>query len=435
MDPYIVLIFFLILFFTAIFLGMPIGFAMALIGFAGASYFMTIGAGLSTLRTVPYTTGSKYEMSVIPLFVLMGEIAFRAGLSRDLYEGIHKILANVRGSLAMATIGGCAGFAAICGSSLATSATMGSVALPEMKKLKYNPKLATGSVAAGGTIGIMIPPSIGLVIYGTITDTSIGKLLLAGFMPGLLLTVLFMLTIFIIIRIKPNWGGRMTPSVSIKDRGSRSKGLGMIFVLFLIVIGGIYSGIFTPTEASGIGAFGAFIMMLIKGQANRHNLMQCFFHTGRTVGLIFCIMIGAFIFNYFMAVSNMPIELAGFVGGLPIPRLGILITILFFFMLLGCIMDAMAMLILTVPVFLPLLVHLGYDPIWFGVVVTLIGEIGLITPPIGLNVFVIRGVAPDVPMYDIFQGIIPFAVTALFCLVLLIAFPQIALFLPNTMSR
>jgi C4-dicarboxylate transporter DctM subunit len=434
MDLTVIALIALAVMFLLLFFGMPVGFSMALIAFCGAYYVAGQGAGFSIIRTFPYQYSSSYDMVVIPLFVLMGELAYRSRLSWDLYSGMNKLFGGIPGSLAMATVGGCAGFAAISGSSLATAATMGAVALPEMKKFNYNPKLATGSVAAGGTIGILIPPSIVLVVYALLTEQSIGKLFMAGFIPGLLEAVFYILTIFVITRIRPDWGPP-GPKVGLGERLTAFKNLWVPASLFVVVIGGIYLGVFTPTEAAAVGAFATFILMFVRRLASRQSIMDSLLSAGRTTGMIFAIMIGAMLLNYFLGITRLPMELATFISELQVPPLVVLLAILAIYLFLGCIMDSLAMILLTVPIFFPIIQKLGIDPIWFGILITRCVEIGLITPPIGLNVFVIAGVARDVPLYDIFRGILPFLAADILEVTLLITFPQIALYLPNTMFR
>jgi C4-dicarboxylate transporter DctM subunit len=434
MDLTVIALIALAVMFLLLFFGMPVGFSMALIAFCGAYYVAGQGAGFSIIRTFPYQYSSSYDMVVIPLFVLMGELAYRSRLSWDLYSGMNKLFGGIPGSLAMATVGGCAGFAAISGSSLATAATMGAVALPEMKKFNYNPKLATGSVAAGGTIGILIPPSIVLVVYALLTEQSIGKLFMAGFIPGLLEAVFYILTIFVITRIRPDWGPP-GPKVGLGERLTAFKNLWVPASLFVVVIGGIYLGVFTPTEAAAVGAFATFILKFVRRLASRQSIMDSLLSAGRTTGMIFAIMIGAMLLNYFLGITRLPMELATFISELQVPPLVVLLAILAIYLFLGCIMDSLAMILLTVPIFFPIIQKLGIDPIWFGILITRCVEIGLITPPIGLNVFVIAGVARDVPLYDIFRGILPFLAADILEVTLLITFPQIALYLPNTMFR
>jgi tripartite ATP-independent transporter DctM subunit len=411
---------------------MPIGFAMAMVGFGGVSYLIGVKPALSALGLIPYSTAAHYTLSVVPLFLLMGQFAFFSGLSRDAYYAAHRWLGHLPGGLAMSTIGGCAAFAAVSGSSLATAATMGVTALPEMRRYNYDPRLATGSIAAGGTLGILIPPSVAMVIYAVLTEESVGKLLIAGIFPGLLLAFLFMLTIYVMARRNPALGPR-APRASLRERFVALKGAWGITVLFLAVMGGIYGGLFTPTEAAAIGALGSFFFVLGRRENARRNIFESLRESGRVTAMIFAIIIGAMIFNQFLAVTRLPFELADWVGGLPLPRHGILVVILLIYVFLGMVMDTLAMILLTVPIVFPLVETLGFDLIWFGVIVVIMMEQALITPPIGMNVFVLAGVAKDVPMYTVFRGIVPFLIAMLVGLAIIIAFPQIATFLPNAM--
>jgi C4-dicarboxylate transporter DctM subunit len=421
MDPIVIGIIGIGILLILIFSRTQIGVAMGLVGFAGFAYLNGGAPALGILKIVPYATFSQYDLSVIPLFILMGALAFAAGLSEDLYRAVYTWLGHFRGGLAMATVGACACFAAISGSSLATAATLGAVALPEMKKYNYDPALATGSVAAGGSIGILIPPSVILIIYGIITQQSIGKLFLAGFIPGILEAVFYMITIAILTRINPRLGPR-GPQTHFRDKMAAFLKTWEVIVLFLLVIGGIYLGIFTPSEAAGVGAFGAFIFGLLR-----------LINTGGTTGMLFLIILGAMILGYFLSVARLPSELANFVSGLAVNRYIILLLVLVVFLLLGCVMDSMAIVLLTVPIFFPLIVHLGFDPIWFGILVVRLTEMGLITPPVGLNVYIIKGVS-DVPMETIFRGTIPFLIADACEVALLIAIPQLSLFLPSLMK-
>ena len=409
-----------------------IGIAMALIGFIGFSYLSGTKTALALFGMVPYATGSFYTLSVIPLFVLMGQFAFHSGMSEDIYKAVYRWLGHLPGGLAMATILGCAGFAAICGSSLATAATMGTVSLPEMKKYNYDRGLATGSIAAGGTLGILIPPSIGFVIYGILTEESIGKLLLAGIIPGIILTGLYMLTIYILCRIKPQMGppGEKT---SIKEASLSLLGTWRILLLFFIVMGGIYLGVFTPIEAAGVGALGAFLIATIRRRMGFPQILNCLQATMRTTAMIFLILIGAEIFSLFLSVSKLPMLLSEVIGALPLHRYIILLAILLLYVILGCVLDGIAMIILTIPILFPVIVKLGFDPIWFGVLMVIVLEMGLITPPVGMNVFIIKGVAPDVPIGVIFRGIVPFLFATLVALIVMLIFPEIALYIPTHM--
>ncbi len=412
---------------------MPIGFVMGLVGFVGFAYLSGLAGGLGVLRTVVYSTFADYNLSVIPLFILMGSFCFFAGLSKDLYDTVHSWLGQLRGGLAMATVGACAGFAAISGSSLATAATMGTVALPEMKRYKYDDRLATGAVAAGGTIGILIPPSVILILYGIITEQSIGKLFLAGFIPGMLEAVFYMVTIYALCKSSPLMGPP-GPKTSFTGKITSLKNTWIVLALFVLVIGGIYLGVFSPTEAAGVGAFGAFIFGLARRRLGWQAFKSSLVDTGKTTAMVFVIILGAMVLGYFLAVSRIPFVLADSVAALEVNRYVILVLILLVYLFLGCVMDSMAIMLLVTPIFFPLAISLGFNPIWFGILVTRVTEIGLITPPVGLNVYIIRGVAKDVPMQTIFWGIIPFLIADICHVALLIALPQLSLFLPGFMK-
>jgi C4-dicarboxylate transporter DctM subunit len=416
-----------------LFSGIHIGVVMGMIGFLGISYISGWDGGFAVLRTVPFTTFANYSMSVVPLFILMGAFCFYSGVSKELYDSVHKWLGQLRGGLAMATVGACALFAAISGSSLATAATMGSVALPEMKRYRYDPALATGSIAAGGTMGILIPPSIPLVIYGILTNESIGKLLLAGIIPGILEAFFYIITIYILCLWRP-YLGPPGPKSSLIDKVVSLKAIWAVIVLFILVIGGIYFGVFSPTEAAGVGSCGACVFGLMRKRLSWRNFQESITSSIKTTAMIFTIFLGAMILGYFFAVTRLPFEMASFIGGLPVNRYAILILILIVYLFLGCIMDSLAMILLTVPIFYPLIKTLGFDPIWFGIIIVRAMEIGMITPPVGLNVFIIKGVAQDVPMYTIFRGVVPFLIADLCHVTLLIAVPQLATFLPGLMK-
>ncbi|MBW1799488.1 MAG: TRAP transporter large permease, partial [Deltaproteobacteria bacterium] len=372
-------------------------------------------------------------ISVVPLFILMGSFCFYAGISQDLYRAIYRWIGHFRGGLALATVGACASFAAVSGSSLATAATMGTVALPEMKKYQYDDRLATGAVAAGGTIGILIPPSVILILYGIITEQSIGKLFLAGFIPGILEALFYMLTIYILTLYNPAMGPR-GPRTTLNQKLISLKDVWIVLVLFLIVIGGIYLGVFSPTEAGGIGAFGAFLFALGRGRMGWSNFYGSLIETGKTSAMIFIIVIGATLLGAFLAVTRLPYNLAETVSALPINRYVILVLVLLVYIFLGCIMDSMAMVLLTVPIFFPVATTLGFDPIWFGIIIVRVTEMGQITPPVGINVFVIKGVAGEVSMSTIFKGIMPFFIADICHVALLVSVPQLSLFLPGLLK-
>ncbi len=416
-----------------LFSGIPIGVAMGVTGVAGMLLVSGPQAALGLMERIPYDNTANYTLSVVPLFILMGSFCFYAGISQDLYRTLYRWIGHFRGGLAMATVAACAGFAAVSGSSLATAATMGTVALPEMKKYKYDDRLATGSVAAGGTMGILIPPSIILILYGVITEQSIGKLFLAGFIPGVLEAIFYMITIHLLVLWNPESGPR-GPRTTLSEKLFSVKDVWIVLALFLLVIGGIYLGVFSPTEAGGIGAFGALLFAMGRGRLRWKNFFGSLLETGRTSAMIFIIVIGATLLGAFLAVTRVPYELADTVAALPINRYTILILIIMVYILLGMIMDSMAMVLLTVPIFFPVITALNFDPIWFGIIIVRVTEIGQITPPVGINVFVLKGVAPEVPIETIFKGIMPFFIADLFHVALLVAVPQISLFLPSLLK-
>ncbi len=432
MSPEMVGIIGIVIMFLFLALRMYIGIAMAIVGFLGLWYLIGFDAAMGVLGITPLTEGSSYTLSVIPLFVLMGQFAFVSGISTDIYKTVYTWMGHLKGGLAMATVLACAGFAAICGSSLATGATMGMAAIPEMKKYRYDNRLSTGCVAAGGTLGILIPPSIGFIIYGILTEVSIGKLFMAGFIPGILLALLFIFTIFIQCAINPKMGPR-GDSTSFATKVKSLSGTWGMLLLFIIVMGGIYLGVFTPTEAAGVGAFGAFLISVAKGKMTWKKLVECLMESGKTTAMIFLIIIGANIFSTFLGLARLPMGLADFVAGLALPKTVILYAIILVFILLGCVMDCYAIMILTVPIIFPVIEALHFDPIWFGVLMVIVLEMGLITPPVGLNVFVLKSAAPEVPLTVIFKGIWPFLLSTLTLIILLTIFPMIALFLPSFM--
>ncbi len=416
--------------------GTPVAFCMGLVVFAGFIYLNGFQSGLGLITGIAYTTFADYGMSVIPLFVLMGSFCFYSDLTRDIYDTVHDWLGHVRGGLAVTTIGACAAFGAICGSSLATAVAMGTAAIPEMRRFKYDHGLAAGVVAAGGTIGSLIPPSVAFMVYGIITEQSIGKLFLAGIIPGILQAVLFIITIMVICRINPAIGPSM-PGTSLSQKLRSLNKIWIVLLLFLVVIGGLYKGVFSPTEAAGIGAFGAFIFAVAKRKLGWKGIKNSLDDTGKTTAMVFTILLGAMILNYFIAVTRLPVELSGMISDLELNRYLILGIVLFIYLILGCVMDTMAMMLLTVPILYPLLCGpggLGFDPIWFGVIIVWMCEMGMITPPMGLNVFVIKGVAKDIPMGTIFRGVVPFIVADIIGIVLLVTLPQLALFLPGMLK-
>jgi len=433
MSPLVVGIIGIVFMLALMALRMPIAITMMVTGFAGAMYLMGPKAALSGLGTIPFAQTAHYTLSTIPMFVLMGQFVYYSGISHDLFDTFHKWLGRFPGGLAMATFGACAGFAAACGSSVAGAATMGSVALPEMEKLNYDKKLAAGTVAVGGTLGILIPPSTGFILYGILAEQSISKLFMAGILPGIMLTVFLITTVFIKAKLNPDIAPRAV-GVGWKEKFTSLKGLAPILILFVISIGGLYAGVFTPTEAGGVGAFGAFIIGMFRKQFRWKGIVNSARDTVRTTCMIFAIVIGAMVFSYFLAITRLPIALADFVSTLPLPALGIMIIILLVYLVLGCFMDAFAMLIITIPIFFPAVLAMGFDPIWFGVILVMMIETAMITPPVGMNVYVISGVAPHIPLEDIFRGILMFMPAMIIAVLMLLFFPQIALLLPGTMG-
>lgn len=415
-------------------LRMPVGIAMMLVGLLGFGALNGWGPALAMLGGEPFVIATNYELIVIPLFVLMGNFATVSGMSRDLYAAAYVWFGHWRGGLASATIAACAGFAALSGSSVAAAVTMGKVALPEMRAYRYDPRLATGAIAAGGTLGILIPPSTGFVIYAILTEESIGRLFLAGVFPGLLLTALFILSIFVQTRFRPRLGPP-GPASPVRDRIRAVRQASAMIGIVALTIGGIYAGLFTPTEAAGVGAFLSLLLALVRGRLSWGSLSSLSLESVRTTALVFLILVGAHIFNPFLALTHIPTDLAELLVGMELPRLAVLAILLAAYIVLGMFLEGFAMLVLTLPIVHPIILTLGYDPIWFGVVMVIVLEMGLISPPVGVNVFVVKGIAQDVPMTQIFAGILPFWIAMAACLAILVAFPDIALFLPDTMIR
>ncbi len=415
-----------------LFSNMPVGFVMGFLGLLGFSYVRGLEPGLNLLAIDVFEVFSSYGLTVIPLFVFMGQIAFHSGISRRLYDSAYVLLGNRRGGLAMATVGACAGFSAISGSTNATAATMATVTLPEMKRYKYDMSLATGTVAAAGSLGILIPPSVIFIVYGILTEQSIGKLFAAGIFPGILLSILFLLTIYLRVLKNPSLAPP-GPKTSLREKIKSFAGVLETLLIFGLVMGGIFFGIFTPTEAAAVGALLTIIISIIRRQLSWKGFIESLADTTRISCMVMVIVTGAVIFGHFMAVTRVPYDLAGWVSNLPLPNFAIMGVIILVYLFGGCFMDALAMIMLTIPIFFPVAQALGYDPIWFGVVIVLITEMGVITPPVGVNVYVVYGVAKDVPLEVIFRGVFPMLLALLICNIILLVFPQIALFLPGLM--
>jgi tripartite ATP-independent transporter DctM subunit len=424
----------ILLLFLLLAMRMQIGFAFATVGFLGFAVLAAWKPSFSLMGLEPFKIGGSYGLTVIPLFILMGQFANYSNMGAEAYRTAHRWIGSLPGGLAMATIVASAGFAAISGSSLASAATLGMVAIPEMKRFKYGDALATGCVAAGGTLGILIPPSTVMIIYGILTEQPIGTLFIAGILPGVILTLLFMITVYVQARMRPEIGPP-GPRYPFREKFYSLKEPWGIILLFLIVIGGLYTGWFTPTEAAGVGAFGAFVIILVKRRLTWDVLKNSLAQTTRTTAMVFLILIGAHIFGYFLTLTQIPHQLSALAVEAGLNRYIIMALLVVAYMILGCIMEGLAIMVLTIPIVYPMILGLGFDPIWFGIMITLVMEMSLITPPIGVNVFIISGLVKDVPMYTIFRGTLPFFVTMIFFAVLLVIFPEMALFLPRAMGK
>ena len=411
-------------------LRVPIAFAMMLVGFGGFAALSGTAPALALLSQDLFDTFTSYPLSVIPMFILMGSFAYASGISERLFATTYAWVGGLRGGLTIATVLACAGFAAICGSTAATAATMGKIALPEMKRYGYDDTLATGAVAAAGTLGILIPPSTVFIVYALLTEESIGKLFIAGIVPGILLTLLFIATVALLCASNPRLGPP-GPATSIAQKVKATRGIVEALLLFALAIGGLMLGWFSPTQAGAIGAGGALAI----GLARRKLTWRSFVDAGReglgTSCMVMFIIAGAIVFGHFMAVSKIPFTLADWVGELPLPRMAIMAVIIVIYFIGGFFMDSMALIVVTLPIFYPVVRKLGFDPIWFGVMIVMLCEMGVITPPVGVNVFVIKGIAPDVPLHRIFRGIFPFLGAIVVLTVLILFVPGIVTFLPG----
>jgi len=411
---------------------MPVGFVMALVGVVGFGFLVSSNAAMNMMVKDLFQVFGSYNLTVIPLFILMGQIAFHAGISSRLFNVAYKFIGHWPGGLAIATIGACTGFAAICGSTNATAATMAAVTLPEMKKYHYKDSLATGVVAAGGSLGILIPPSVIFIVYGLMTEQSIGKLFMAGILPGLMLSCLFSMAVMIWTHLKPEIAPR-GPNFTLKEKFVSLSGLIETLLLFMMVMGGLFFGIFTPTEAGAVGAFGTLLIAIARRKIDFRGFIQSLVETARISCMILMVVAGATIFGHFLAITRIPFDIANWVSGFQLPPFAIMGIIILIYLIGGCFIDALALIMLTVPIFYPVIGSLGFDPIWFGVIIVLITQIGVITPPVGINVYVVSGVAKDVPLHVIFKGIFPLFFALLLGTFILVLFPQIAIFLPGLM--
>ena len=411
---------------------MPIGLVMGAVGFAGLVYLRGFDIAFNNLAITAFGSTITYALTVLPLFLLMGQVTVMADMSKDIYSATYKWFGHLPGGLAIATTAACSGFAAICGDAITATATMATVALPQMRKYNYSMEHASGCIAAGGTLGVLIPPSIILILYGVITEQSIGSLFIAGLLPGIVLALLYILVSIVMCTISPKHGPR-GPKFSFIEQLAEFKHVWGIIILFALIIGGIYTGIFTPTEAGAIGAFGAFIILLIKRKFTGKNIYSALLETMRLMGFIFLILIGAIIFSVFLSLSQMPFALTDFMIGLGLPPVGTMLIIVLIFIVFGCFIDSLALVLLFTPIFFPVITSIGFDPLWFGVIIVIVMQQGMMTPPIGMSCFIINAVDKDVPLSTVFRGVLPFWGVTIVIIILLIAFPQIALFLPGIM--
>jgi C4-dicarboxylate transporter, DctM subunit len=432
MSPDVVAVTGFVTLFTLMLLRVPVGMAMGLVGVTGFGFLVGGAPALKLVGQTSMRTVTDYTFGIIPMFLLMGAFVSNSGMSRELFRAANSFVGHFRGGLGIATIAACGGFAAISGSSVATAATFSTVAYPEMRRYGYPQSFATGTIAAGGTLGAMLPPSTVLAVYGLITEQDIGQLFIAGIVPGLIAGSMYMMTIVLIGLVRPNYlpAGKRS---SWTQRLESLRDVWATLLLFAFVIGGLYGGLFTPTEAGGMGAGGAFIIGVLRGRLSRADIRRSLLQATRTAAAVFTVLIGALLFGYFLTVTQTPQKVTAFLTGLGVGRYGVLALIMLMYLVLGCLMDALAMIILTIPIIFPVIKQLGFDPIWFGVIIVMTVELGLIHPPVGMNMFVIKSVVEDVKISTIFYGVIPFILTDLVRLLLLISFPILATYLPSRM--
>lgn len=432
MAPHLVAIIGLIFLFVLMALRMPVSFAMILAGFIGNAYMISTNAALYMLATNVWGQLSSYGLSVIPLFVFMGQLAYHSGITERLYDAAYKWIGRLPGGLAGTTILSSAGFAAICGSNSATSATMGAIALPEMKHYNYDPALSTGSVAIGGTLGVVIPPSVVLIIIAVQTEQSIIQLFMASILPGFFLTALFLIIVFWMCIRNPSLGPP-GPKTTMKEKLLSLTGTAEAVILFLLVIGGLYAGWFTPTEAGAAGSFGALVIGLARRKLAKKGITSAITETIRISAMVILLITGAVIFGRFLTVTRIPFVLAEWAAALNVPREVILLVVLLIYLVGGCLVDALGFLVVTIPIFFPLAVALGFDPVWFTIVITLVTTMGAVTPPVGVNVYIVSSMSPDIPIGTIFRGVSVFLIAYVICIILLFIFPDMALYLPRTL--
>jgi C4-dicarboxylate transporter DctM subunit len=412
------------------FLGMPVGFAMAIVGFCGFCYVVSFKAGLNMIGTDLWFTFSKYGLTVIPLFVFMGYLAFNAGIAERLYNAAYKWVGHWPGGLAIATIGADELFAAICGSNTATAATMGAVALPQMKKYNYDTRLSSGTVVTGGTLGTVMPPSVVIIVIGLQTEQSIAKLFLGGILPAILLGILFVLTILILCRLNPDFGPP-GPKTTFKEKVKSLPGVIEAIAIFILVMGGLFIGLFTPTEAGAVGVFCTFIVAVATRKLTWDGLVNSIVETLKISCMVFVLVTGAIIFGRFLAVTRIPFLVADFAASLPVSPYVILAFVLMIYLIGGCVMDALGFLVLTIPIFFPLGIALGFDPLWYSIILTMVTTLGAITPPVGVNIYVVKALAPEIALSRIFKSVSFFLMACILSIIILISFPQIVLIIPE----
>jgi len=413
--------------------GIPVGFAMGIVGFCGFSYIISPDAGFNMLASVTWDTFSKYGLTVIPLFIFMGQIAFYSGVNEKLYSAAYKWVGHVRGGIAMATVLACAAFAAICGSNAATAATMTTVALPQMNRYRYEPMLSTGAIACGSTLGVVIPPSVVLIIIGLSTEQSIAKLFYGGLGAGILLALLLALTVYVLCWFYPEWGPVGEKS-GFKEKLRSLAGAVEMLILFMVVMLGLYFGIFTPTEAGAIGSFFAVVIGVVQKNLSWTDFYNSIFDTLKISCMVIVIITGAMIFGRFLAITRIPFNIASWVVSLPFSKISIMAIIFLIYIIGGAVMDALALLLITIPIFFPVAMKLGYDPIWFGVTITIVTTLGAVTPPVGATTYVVGGMAKDVPLERVFRGVAYFLPAYILCIIIMMVFPDVVLFLPGLLN-
>ncbi len=432
MNPTLIGVIGIVVLILVFFTRMPVAYVMAMVGYAGFSVLVSGTAGLKLLSRDFYDVYSSYGLTIIPMFVFMGQIAFNSGISSRLYDSAYKFVGSYRGGLATATVCACTAFGAVSGSSPATAATMATVGLPEMKRYRYAPELATGSVASGGGLGMLMPPSVVLIVYGILTEQSIGALFVAGILPAVFITICFAVAIFIYCWKYPEQGPA-GEKFTWKERFRSLGSTGETLTVFVLVMGGLFTGIFTPTEAGGIGSAAVLGVAALRRRISWQGFVKSINETLKTSCMVLLLVAGAVIFGHFLAVTRIPFEVANWIAGVNLPPFAVVLMIMLVYLIGGCFIDALALIMLTIPIFYPIILNLGYDPIWFGVVIVLVTQMGVITPPVGINVFVVAGIAKDVPLETIFKGVLPFLIALIVGTVIIIAVPPITLWLPNLM--